>query len=83
MKKIAEKTIEVIDDITCDVCGNSCKDKIDNIESALLSAYWGYSSKKDGHNYEVDLCEKCFDKVLEFIAKIKGSVVAPISNNNL
>lgn len=83
MKKIAEKTIEVIDDVTCDVCGKSCKDHIDNIESALLSAYWGYSSKKDGLNYEVDLCENCFDKVLEFIAKIKGSIVNPTSNNNL
>jgi hypothetical protein len=83
MKKIAQKTIEVIDDIECDICGKTCKDHLDNIESASLSAYWGYYSKKDGQNYEIDICEKCFDKTLEFLAKLKGSVILPITENNL
>lgn len=83
MKKIGEKTIEVIDDVTCDVCGKSCKDHMDNIESATLSAYWGYSSKKDGSNYDVDICESCFDKTLEFLAKLKGSIIKPTTEDNL
>jgi hypothetical protein len=83
MKKIAEKVIEVVDDVTCDVCGKSCKDHMDNMEQATLSAYWGYSSKKDGQNYEVDICENCFDKTLEFLSKLKGSTIKPIVENNI
>lgn len=78
MKKIAQKTIEIIDDVECDICGKTCKDHIDNIESATLSAYWGYSSKKDGQSFEVDICENCFDKTLEFLAKLKGKIISPI-----
>lgn len=83
MKKIAEKTIEVIDDVVCDICNKSCKDCHENMESASLTAYWGYSSKKDGQQYEVDICENCFDKTLEFFAKLKGSEIKPISENNI
>lgn len=83
MKKTALKTIEVIDDVTCDICNKSCKDHIDNMESASLTAYWGYSSKKDGQNYDLDICESCFDKTLEFLAKLKGSMIKPSSENNI
>lgn len=83
MKKIASKTIEVIDDVSCDVCGKNCKDGLENIESALLTAYWGFTSKKDGQNYEIDICEECFDKTLEYLSKLKGSNINPISENNL
>lgn len=83
MKKTALKTIEVIDDVTCDICNKSCKDHIDNMESASLTAYWGYSSKKDGQNYDLDICESCFDKTLEFLVKLKGSVIKPSSENNI
>jgi hypothetical protein len=83
MKKIGQKTIEVIDDVVCDICEKSCKDHIDNMESASLNAYWGYSSKKDGQNYDIDLCENCFDKTLEFLSKLKGSEIKPNSENNL
>lgn len=83
MKKTALKTIEVIDDVTCDICNKSCKDHIDNMESASLTAYWGYSSKKDGQNYDLDICESCFDKTLEFLSKLKGSVIKPSSENNI
>jgi hypothetical protein len=56
---------------------------MDNMESASLNAYWGYSSKKDGQNYDIDLCENCFDKTLLFLSKLKGSEIKPNSENNL
>lgn len=78
MKKIAQKTIEVIDDIECDICGKTCKDHMENFENASLTAYWGYSSKKDGQQYDIDICENCFDKTLEFLTKLKGKIISPI-----
>lgn len=81
MKKIGERTIEVVDDVFCDICGSSCKDHMDNMENATLSAYWGYSSKKDGDVYEIDICESCFDKTIEFLSKLKGSEIKPTRND--
>ena len=81
MKKIANKTIEVIDDIICDICGNNCKDKLENIESAALTAYWGYTSRKDGQQFELDICENCFDKLIKFLSDLKGSQINPNSEN--
>ena len=69
MKKY--KSIEVHEDTVCDVCGNSCRDKLGNYESASLSADWGYSSGKDGARYDIDLCEKCFDETIEFLKDTK------------
>lgn len=83
MKKTAEKTVEFIDDVICDICGKSCKDKLDNFENAELNAYWGYTSKRDGDTYEVDMCEDCFDKTLQFLIKLKGSNIEPTSQNNI
>jgi len=75
MKKY--KSIEVHEDTFCDICGNSCKDKLGNYESASLSADWGYSSGKDGTRYDIDLCEKCFDETIEFL-KSKTSPSLPL-----
>lgn len=82
MKKYVKKTFDDLDDILCDVCGSSCK-KVYNIESASISVQWGYESKKDGQYFDVDLCESCFDKTIEFLSGIKGSPILPTSENNL
>ena len=62
---------EVIDRIYCDVCGECCTDDNCGTESALLSAQWGYMSKKDGDTYSVDLCESCFDTTIGFLKQRK------------
>lgn len=69
MKIFKEKLASQVDDVVCDVCGESCK-KDYNIENAELNAHWGYESGRDLQKYEIDLCEKCFDKTLEFINSI-------------
>lgn len=73
MKKNKEKLVLQLDDIICDICGESCKKNLD-IESAKLFAHWGYDSKKDGDVYDIDLCENCFDKVLKYLLEIRSFI---------
>lgn len=73
MKKTKEKLVLQLDDIVCDICGDSCKKNLD-IESAKLFAHWGYDSKKDGDVYDIDLCEKCFDRTLNYLMQIRSCV---------
>jgi len=72
-KKVTEPKLV---DITCDVCGKSCRDKMDmNYEMISLQGSWGYCSRKDGLNWLCDLCEDCADKVKQFIESIGGKIV--------
>ena len=65
---------QVYDDIICDSCNKSCWDcdKM-NWENAEIKATWGFYSKKDGEQHESDLCEDCYDKMLETF-KIKPKI---------
>lgn len=69
---IGKREIEIVVDVNCDVCGNSCKCDIGNIEAAQIVAAWGYNSRKDCDTWKCDLCEDCFDRVVEFIESIGG-----------
>lgn len=71
MRIYKNKKVEVLDEVTCDICGESCSDVNFGHECAHLVADWGYSSKQDGTKYEVDFCEKCFEKVVEFLKTIR------------
>ena len=71
MKIFRSKKIKVLDEVICDVCGESCKDENFGNESAHLIADWGYSSKQDGAKYTIDLCEVCFEKTVEFLKTIR------------
>jgi len=65
---------ESIDQVYCDVCGECCTSAIFGTESALISANWGYSSKKDGQTYKIDLCEDCFDLTIIFLKNRKREI---------
>lgn len=67
MKKYQIQKTPVLADVLCDVCGNSCKTPQDDYEVATLSAQWGYHSRKDGESYHRDLCETCFDDVVQYL----------------
>ena len=77
MEKHVEKFTRVLDNIICDICGNSCKinNGFEDYEFARLYAQWGYNSKKDGRDYKIDLCEECFDKTIEFLEKNKKNKI--------
>lgn len=63
-------------DITCDICGKSCRDEMDmNYEMICLQGDWGYCSQKDGTSWLCDICEDCADKIEQFIESIGGKVI--------
>jgi len=74
MKILKPKLVDQLENIICDVCGNFCKKEY-NIEYAKIIANWGFETKKDGQVYEIDLCENCFDKTLEFINSISNKKI--------
>ena len=78
MKKTKKVECEKLDEVVCDICGQSCKKDFDN-EFASLTATWGYNSKKDLTRHDIDLCEGCFDKT---IGKFKIYKIPAGPNNN-
>ena len=78
MKHIKDKRVTEpkLVDITCDICGHSCRDNMDmNYEMVSLQGSWGYCSNKDGTTWDCDICETCADRVRQFIESIGGKVI--------
>lgn len=71
MRIYKKKLKDDLSDLKCDICDNSCKTKLDDYEFASLKAQWGYSSRKDGEECNLEICEDCFDKIMDFIKNIK------------
>lgn len=65
MKIMTKKTIDVVGDVQCDVCNESCT-PVEGYDPlfGLMRAQWGYGSHHDGETYEVHLCESCFFQAL-------------------
>lgn len=70
MKIIKEVVGHKLDEVICDVCGDSCKKTCDN-EFASIIANWGYDSNKDLMRFDIELCEGCFDKTIAFLKSIR------------
>ena len=64
-KEVMEPCRE-IDDITCDMCGETCYLQ-PNWEYARLTAEWGYGSSRDTDRWDFHFCDKCSGKILDFI----------------
>lgn len=61
---------DVVVDVICDRCGNSClkgDDHVSQAELATFSADWGYFSNHDLEQWSADLCESCAEDVKAFI----------------
>ena len=65
MKIVTKQEVDVVSDIRCDVCDESCS-PVEGYDPlyGTLSAKWGYGSTHDGEAYEVHLCESCFFQTL-------------------
>jgi len=77
---IKEKTMnetESTKDVLCDICGKSTKksDGFDEFEYAILTAAWGYQSKKDGESWECALCEDCADEFKKWVELKGGKII--------
>jgi len=61
---------DVVEDMICDFCGESCKKdtgskEIVKFEYGTLQASWGYWSGHDGEEVLLYVCEKCFYKIID------------------
>ena len=86
MKTFKKKTVKVTDKIYCDSCGDDCSKDIDH-EYATIEATWGYFSNQDGTQYDIEICESCFNEVLQSMKQIRkrilGSLKYPHDIDNL
>lgn len=64
-KVISEK--EEVYDILCNMCGESIgKDTYGNFSDYLsVNKEWGYLSSKDGQGHQFDLCEDCYNNLID------------------
>lgn len=56
--------VELVHDVSCDVCSESTGVDGYGTQFGVLRASWGYGSRHDGERYEVHLCENCFFRTL-------------------
>ena len=70
---------KVVDEILCDCCGKSCTitEPVIEHEYASIEAIWGYFSNQDGNQYNLDICEDCFNEVLELIKNKRKRILGP------
>lgn len=71
-RQIPAREEEVPVDVLCDGCGQSVVKHRDGddlfTEKATLSASWGFHSRnRDGDHGHFEICEACFDKVIEVL----------------
>ncbi len=65
LKKVSVIKAE-IDEIYCNKCGSKIeKDSFGNFSDHLhIEKAWGYHSDKDGQIDSFDLCEKCYNELI-------------------
>lgn len=62
----------------CNMCGKEF-DQWDESESRGIHDQFGYGSKHDGDNIDLDLCCDCFDKVIDWV--LPQCKINPIEEN--
>ena len=78
MKTFKKKTVKVTDKIYCDSCGDDCSKDIDH-EYATIEATWGYFSNQDGTQYDIEICESCFNEVLQSMNQIRKRILGSLN----
>lgn len=63
--KTITKSVEIPSEVTCNCCGQKIESTACGIECATLSASWGYGSGKDCEVHSAEICETCYDKIIE------------------
>jgi hypothetical protein len=62
MRTFKKETItrEIIDNLYCNKCGKDNKNYYLDFE-----LYFGYNSKRDAEHHIFDLCEDCYEEIIE------------------
>lgn len=73
------KLTKVVDQVLCDSCGESCTitEPVHDHEYATIKATWGYFSNQDGTQYDIQVCEKCFNEVIDLLKKKRKTILGP------
>lgn len=81
MKTHKKKMVKTVDKIYCDSCGKDCTITcpVDEYEYASIEATWGYFSNQDGLQFDIQICEKCFDEVIDFLKKKRTTILGPFN----
>lgn len=69
MIRTREVNTTEIDVIICDSCGKKIRrNKFNEFEDYFhIEKTWGYHSNKDGRHDSFDICEECYDKMIEIL----------------
>jgi len=59
-----QESVDVVEDVICDVCCSSTRIPGYGLQYGKLEAQWGYGAQHDGEHYRVHLCEPCFFRAL-------------------
>ena len=67
MRQYQKKETNVVDKIVCNKCGKEIIVENGIMKEDVFSAEkrWGYFSEKDNELHRFDLCEACYDEVIE------------------
>lgn len=67
MRKYEDQKERQIREIFCNCCGKkiSVKNGMETEGVFHGQVQWGYFSEKDGETHRFDLCEECYDKIVE------------------
>jgi len=82
MKRFKKKSVDILAEIICDICGGSCSYENFGHEYASIEAVWGYGSTMDGKEYEIHLCESCFKSIIKYLKERRYSFLNCDANLN-
>lgn len=79
MRKYIKIEENLLENVRCNKCGRDMKVENGIIKEGIFSVdyNWGYFSEKDGEVHAFDLCEKCYDKLME-----EFNIKPDITDNN-
>lgn len=70
MRKYQRGRDKKLIEIVCNCCGKKLTftDGMLTEDVCKINVEWGYFSKKDGEIHSLDLCEECYDKIIQDFA---------------
>ena len=67
MQKYTDSEKRTLEKVVCNRCGQELKLENGIVQEGVFSgdARWGYFSRRDGERHQFDLCEACYERLLE------------------
>lgn len=66
MRLYLDEKNKILQKIVCNQCGRELKLQNGIVQEGVFhgEARWGYFSEKDGEHHSFDLCESCYEKLM-------------------